>query len=142
MLDFSTTNQKTYASDIATVKFFIWPFQMTQAPKLSLMCAVLPTQVWNTGELLKLLSAVLALRMCSFFCWKKFYLYCSLQYLKFGREKPWMSNSTWECFSVRPKFGFGIGNRNQGPISVSVLEPKLEHFFSNFSHFFPLLWGI
>ena len=25
-------------------------------------------------------------------------------------------------FSVRPKFGFGIGNRNQGPISVLVLE--------------------
>ena len=31
--------------------------------------------------------------------------------------------------SVRPKFGFGIGNRNQGPISILVSEPKL--FFRN-----------
>ena len=29
---------------------------------------------------------------------------------------------------MRPKFGFGIGNRNQGSISVSVLEPI---FFPN-----------
>ena len=28
--------------------------------------------------------------------------------------------------SIRPKLGFGIGNRNQGPISVS--EPKLFLF--------------
>ena len=27
--------------------------------------------------------------------------------------------------SARPKPGFGIGNRNQGPITVSVSEPKL-----------------
>ena len=27
--------------------------------------------------------------------------------------------------SVRPKPGFGIGNRNQDQVSVSVLEPKL-----------------
>ena len=38
-------------------------------------------------------------------------------------------------------FGFGIGNRNQGPISVSVWEPKLFipkpklFFFFNFSIF-------
>ena len=51
--------------------------------------------------------------------------------------------------SVRPKPGFGIGNRNQGPISV--LEPKLfffpkpKHiFFSKifkFSYVFLLLGG-
>ena len=37
--------------------------------------------------------------------------------------------------SVRPKLGFGIGNRNQGPITVSVSEPKLfvtKLFFSKF----------
>ena len=48
-------------------------------------------------------------------------------------------------FSVRPKFGFGIGNRYQGPISVSVSEPiffftETETFFFQifliFSHFF------
>ena len=49
--------------------------------------------------------------------------------------------------SVRPKFGFGIGNRNQGPISVSVSEPKFffpkpKLFFSNFTLFFLLLGGI
>ena len=31
--------------------------------------------------------------------------------------------------SVRPNPGFRIGNRNQGPISVSVSEPKF--FFRN-----------
>ena len=46
--------------------------------------------------------------------------------------------------SVRPKPGFGIGNRNQGPISVSVSEPKLFfpkpklQNFSNFLIFFCL----
>ena len=33
-----------------------------------------------------------------------------------------------QCSSVQPKPGFGIGNRNQSPISVSVTEPKM--FFS------------
>ena len=41
--------------------------------------------------------------------------------------------------SVRPKFGFGIGNRNQGPISVSVSEPifffRNDFFFQIFSCF-------
>ena len=47
--------------------------------------------------------------------------------------------------SVRPKFGFGIGNRNQGPILVLEQKnflPKPKLFFSNFSHFFPILRGI
>ena len=47
---------------------------------------------------------------------------------------------SFKCGSVRPKFGFGIGNQNQGPIWVSVSEPKL--FFSKFTHFFLLLGGI
>ena len=41
--------------------------------------------------------------------------------------------------SVTPKFGFGIGNRIQGPISVSVFLPKPTLFFQIFlifSHFF------
>ena len=51
-----------------------------------------------------------------------------------------------EVHSVRPKLGFGIGNRNQGPISVSVSEPNFffsetETFFKFFS-FFSLLGGI
>ena len=41
--------------------------------------------------------------------------------------------------SVRPKLGFGIENRNQGPIWVSVSEP--DFFFSNFSHFFFTSFG-
>ena len=44
--------------------------------------------------------------------------------------------STVMLSSVRPKPGFGIRNRNQGPLSVSVSEPKLffrNHFFFNFS---------
>ena len=50
-----------------------------------------------------------------------------------------------EVHSVRPKLGFGIGNRNQGPISGSVSEqnfffPKLELFFQ-FSHCFLLIGG-
>ena len=52
--------------------------------------------------------------------------------------------------SVRPKFGFGIENRNQGPISVPpvlVSEPrfffsKTETLFFNFFSFFPTLGGI
>ena len=46
--------------------------------------------------------------------------------------------------SVRPKFGFDIGNRNQGPISVSEPKfffPKPKLFFSNFTLFFLLLGG-
>ena len=46
-------------------RFLVGPLKMTQAPKLSLMCAVLPTQVWNLGELLKLLPAVLAHHLCN-----------------------------------------------------------------------------
>ena len=42
--------------------------------------------------------------------------------------------------SVRPNFGFGIENRNEGPISVFVSEPKFffpkpKLFFQNFSNF-------
>ena len=53
--------------------------------------------------------------------------------------------------SVRPKPGLGIGNQNQGPILVSVLEPFffdtetfVFNFFqaSKFTHFFPLLGRI
>ena len=47
--------------------------------------------------------------------------------------------------SVRPKFGFGMGNRNQGTISVSEPKkkfPKPKLLFSNFTHFFLLLGGI
>ena len=54
-----------------------------------------------------------------------------------------------EVHSVRPKLGFGIGNRNQGPISGSVPEqnfffPKPKLFFSKifkFSHRFLLIGG-
>ena len=42
--------------------------------------------------------------------------------------------------SVRPKFGFGIGNRNQGPISVSVSEPNF--FFSETNFFFFIIFLI
>ena len=42
--------------------------------------------------------------------------------------------------SVRPKPGFGIGNRNQGPVSVSVSEPKF--FFSETETFFFLFFQI
>ena len=49
---------------------------------------------------------------------------------------------------AQPKPGFCIGNRNQGPISVSVSEPKLfsktKLFFSKilkFSHVFLLIRG-
>ena len=41
--------------------------------------------------------------------------------------------------SVRLKFGFGIGNRNQGPISVSepnIFFPKRKLFFSIFFQIF------
>ena len=45
--------------------------------------------------------------------------------------------------SIRPKLGFSIGNRNQGPFSVS--EPKLFCFKNYFKFFFchliPLLGG-
>ena len=52
--------------------------------------------------------------------------------------------------SVQPKPGFGIRNRNQGPISVSVSEPKLFFFetkiffseFFKFCHVLPFLGGI
>ena len=48
--------------------------------------------------------------------------------------------------SMQPKPGFGIRNLNQGPILVSEPEPfffpKTKLFFSNFSHFFPLLGGM
>ena len=44
------------------------------------------------------------------------------------------------CCSVRPKFGFGVGNRNQGSISVSVSEPKFlfrnQNFFFKFFQIF------
>ena len=48
--------------------------------------------------------------------------------------------------NVRLKFGFGIGNRNQGPISVSVSEPnfffpKPKHFFFKFFSLFPTSLG-
>ena len=50
--------------------------------------------------------------------------------------------------SVGPKAGFGIRNRNQGPILVSVSEPKLFFpkpklfpIFSNFVMFFLFLVG-
>ena len=62
-----------------------------------------------------------------------------------SRKKATFYGCLWS--SVRPKPGFGIGNRNQSPISVSVLEPKLffpkpKLFFqkiSNFSHVFLLI---
>ena len=42
--------------------------------------------------------------------------------------------------SVRPKFSFGIGNRNEGSIPVSVLVPNFfsvtEVLFSNSAYFF------
>ena len=49
----------------------------------------------------------------------------------------------WHQSSVRPKSGFSIGNRNQGPILVSVSEPNF--FFSEtetfkFFSFFPTSW--
>ena len=60
-----------------------------------------------------------------------------------SRWKIYVQNSTPASipFSGRPKFGFGIGNQNQGTISwyVSVSEPNVfsetETFFSNFSYF-------
>ena len=42
-----------------------------------------------------------------------------------------------EVHSVRPKLGFGIGNRNQGPISGSVSEQNF--FFRNWNFFFNFL---
>ena len=46
--------------------------------------------------------------------------------------------------SVRPKFCIGIGNQNQGPMSVSVWSRffffKTKPFFTNFSHF-PRFFG-
>ena len=59
-------------------------------------------------------------------------------------QKSWWGLAASLCGSVRTKFGFGIGNRNQGPILVSVSEPKFffseteTHFFK-FSHVFLLL---
>ena len=58
--------------------------------------------------------------------------------------------SYFYILSVRLKFGFIMGNRNQGPFLVWVLEPKCFFpkpifFFSNFfkfSHVFLLLKGI
>ena len=47
--------------------------------------------------------------------------------------------------SVRPKPGFGIRNRNQGPDSVSVLETRLFSIFfikQNFNFFPTYLWDI
>ena len=50
-------------------------------------------------------------------------------------------------YSVRPKPGFGIGNQNQGPISVFVSEqilfPETKTFFFTFKKksCFPLLGG-
>ena len=55
---------------------------------------------------------------------------------------PYSSLGEW-LTSVRPNFGFGIGNQNQGPISVSVSEPKFffpkPKLLKNFS-FFPTSW--
>ena len=34
---------------------------------------------------------------------------------------------SFKCGSVRPKFGFGIRNQNQGPISVLVSEPNFAY---------------
>ena len=60
---------------------------------------------------------------------------------------PWTMDA-WRLDSrLWPKPGFGIGNRNQGPIFTTVLEPKL--FFSEteticFKKFqiFLLFWGL
>jgi hypothetical protein len=42
--------------------------------------------------------------------------------------------------SVQPKPGFGSGNQNQGPILVSVSEPKL--FFAKLKLFFSKIFQI
>ena len=52
-------------------------------------------------------------------------------YLNFIQIMFWSFQS-----SVRPKFGIGIGNRNQGWISVSVSEPKLKLKYIAFFHCF------
>ena len=69
-------------------------------------------------------------------------------YLGFKNECFWCKDCIFNnplIFSVRPKFGLGIGNRNQGPISVSVSELKFfsgnRYFLFKFFSFFPTSLG-
>ena len=54
--------------------------------------------------------------------------------MEFIRIKSY-TNDRWVQSSVRPKSDFDIGNRNKGPITVSVLKPKF-FFCINLSLFF------
>ena len=46
-----------------------------------------------------------------------------------------------ESVSVRPKPGFGIGNQNEGPLSVSVSEPIFFPKPKDFSHVSDFIQG-
>ena len=114
-----------------------WQKWMTFHKTLSTYWQILSlrkNQDWQNFPLPRLRIMYVRLGLCYLWFWEKL----ALSKYTLGSIHIWSS--------VRPKFGFGIGNWNQGPILV--LEPKSFFFcdrnfnFSTFSHFFSHFLGI